>query len=61
MTDTTWTCDRCNEINDISDVRIVEHCADICEVVCKPCLADENREEMNRSNAYFLSCFADEI
>jgi len=48
MNDTTWTCDRCDEVNDISDVRIVDHADGICEVVCKPCLADEYREEMNR-------------
>ena len=48
MNDTTWTCDRCDEANDISDVQIVEHCDGIGEIVCKPCLADEHQEEMNR-------------
>ena len=46
MNDTTWTCDRCCEVNDISDVRIVEHTVGIGEVVCVPCLDNERATEM---------------
>jgi transcription elongation factor Elf1 len=49
MNDTTWTCDRCDELNDISGVTIVEHCDGIGEVVCKACLRDEYAEEMKRA------------
>lgn len=58
MNDTTWTCDRCNEINDISDVRIVEHADGIGEVVCKACAKDEHENEMNK---VLFSSYADEI
>jgi len=61
MNDTTWTCDRCDEVNDISDVTVVEHAADICEVVCHPCMANQHREEMTRANEEMLACFQDEI
>jgi len=46
MNDTTWTCDRCDELNDISGVTIVEHCDGIGEVVCKPCLENERQTQM---------------
>jgi len=59
MTDTTWTCDRCNEINDISDVTIVEHAYDNNEIVCKPCLLNQYEEEKKRANEEILACYAD--
>lgn len=48
MNDTTWTCDRCNEVCALCEVVLVEKIYGVGEVVCKPCLADEYREEMNR-------------
>ena len=36
-------CDRCGEWNDSADVRMVEHGDGSGEIVCKPCLKDEQR------------------
>lgn len=44
----TMTCDRCDEVNELATVQIVEHTDGSGEVVCKLCLADEYREEMAR-------------
>ena len=38
-------CDRCGEWNDSADVRMVEHGDGSGEIVCKPCLKDEQRSE----------------
>ena len=42
----TVTCERCDEVNTLDGVKLVERWDGCGEVVCKPCIQNEHETEM---------------
>ena len=45
----TVTCERCDEVNTLDGVKLVDHWDGCGEVVCIPCLVNEREEGLKQA------------